>query len=318
VPGLEDEAAAQALTALRANLAALGLNETMNYSFVSPQSLADAPADDPETVVELPNPVSEDQSLLRPSLLPQIASVIGANVARQTADLRLFEIGRVFRRSEDGGIEEETRVCVGLAGKAGRLGPDVRRPVEPEEAFLWIKGIVEALAAAQRVDNLRFLPGEHPCLEKGMALAVLFGDEPCGMLGLLKAEIRRQWRIMEPAAVAELTAAPFLGAASRPPAFRPVPQYPSVVRDVALIVDDGLPHDTVVRAIRDCAPAELTRIALFDTFRGKGIASGRKSLAYSLTYRSMERTLTDEDANRYHDAIKDGLRRTLNAEIREG
>jgi phenylalanyl-tRNA synthetase beta chain len=155
-------------------------------------------------------------------------------------------------------------------------------------------------------------------MEEGQALSLFAGDVEIGLLGLVRADIRRTWRMAEPVALAELSAAPWLRAGRAGPALRPVPAYPAVVRDVALVVDEGVTHDSIVRAMRESAPEELTRIELFDIFRGEGIGAGRKSVAYSLVYRSMCRTLTDEDANRYHEAVKDAVKRKLNAQIREG
>jgi phenylalanyl-tRNA synthetase beta chain len=99
---------------------------------------------------------------------------------------------------------------------------------------------------------------------------------------------------------------------------KPIPAYPSVTRDVALIVDEGVTHAETERAIREAAPAELEDVWLFDVFRKAAIGAGRKSVAYRLRFRSRERTLTDEETNAYHAAIKEALRERLHAELREG
>ena len=111
--------------------------------------------------------------------------------------------------------------------------------------------------------------------------------------------------------VATLTANAFVV-----PAFGALPSYPSVVRDVAMLVKDAVTHDDIVRIIRKAAPAELERVELFDVFRGKGIPEGCRSVAYSLTFRSSSRTLTDEETNGYHDTVKRALQQELQVEIR--
>jgi len=102
------------------------------------------------------------------------------------------------------------------------------------------------------------------------------------------------------------------------PVFHPIPQYPAISRDVAIAVDQNVSHSAILKVIHEAAPVELTGIDLFDIFTGEGVKRGTKSLGYSLTYRSFERTLTDEDANGYHEAIKDALKRELDVDIREG
>ena len=118
--------------------------------------------------------------------------------------------------------------------------------------------------------------------------------------------------------VAELSLDPLLERVFDPPSLMPIAAYPSVSRDVALVVDESVTHEEVATIVRESAPRELTGIELFDIFRSAVIGEGKKSLAYSLTYRSLERTLTDEDANGYHNRVKEALRGRLKAEIREG
>ena len=95
------------------------------------------------------------------------------------------------------------------------------------------------------------------------------------------------------------------------------PAYPAIARDVAMVVDEAVSHADVVRVVRASAPSELTRIELFDIFRSEGLAHGRKSVAYAFEFRSLTRSLTDEEANGFRDAIRDALVRELNAEMRE-
>jgi phenylalanyl-tRNA synthetase beta chain len=102
-----------------------------------------------------------------------------------------------------------------------------------------------------------------------------------------------------------------------PPSLKAIPVFPSVTRDLALVVDEGVKHEEIVGVIRQNACPELTTVDLFDIFRGEGIGRGRKSLAYSLVYRSSDRTLTDEEANGFHEAIKGKLKSELGVEIRD-
>ncbi|MBU1694157.1 MAG: phenylalanine--tRNA ligase subunit beta [Verrucomicrobia bacterium] len=317
VPGTDDTLW-RAVSACRAHLAGLGLREIMNYSFVSARFLdLFDPGDAPQRLV-MPNPVSQDQAVMRNVLAPQMVDTLGRNLARQVEEAAFFEIGRIFRLGADGQPVEEDHLAIGLMGPAGRTGLDRRRPVEPQEMFLWMKGIWEELARAQNLEWRMAKDTGCPYLETGRAATLLMGDEPIGRMGLVGAKQRAEWRMTQPVAVLEVRLEPLLGRAGETRSCSPVPAYPSVRRDVALIVDQAIRHEDVVRLIRRAAPPELENIEIFDIFSGGNIGAGRRSLAYALTYRSAARTLTDEEANGYHESIKQALKQELGAEIREG
>ncbi len=313
-----DDLPTRSVIACRSNMCGLGLMEIMNYSFLSEQLLDAVSVADAGSRVVLPSPVSSDYAVMRNSLIPQMVDTLGRNLARQVDVASLFEIGKVFLKDTGGKIGEENRLCIGLMGKAGRSGLNRRRPVEREETFLWAKGIIESLASSQHVDGISFRSVENAGMEKGWTVAVEIAGKPCGLMGLIKPEIRKKWRMIEPVAVAEINADPFTCSIFRQVQVSAIPVYPSVSRDVALVVDEKVRHEDVVRTIKKASSPELTGIELFDIFRSEQIGACKKSMAYSLVYRSLERTLTDEDANRYHEAIKDALRNELKAEIREG
>mgnify|MGYP000723733853 CR=1 FL=1 len=304
------------IAACRASLVGLGLTEIVNYSFVSSALLDGFCAQNKERRVVLPNPVSADFAVMRDSLLPQMVATLGRNFAYQTQTAALFEIGRVFFLDVTGRRHEEERVAVGLMGKAGRMGLDRRRPVEAEEMFLWVKGVIEALAAVRHGGPVVLQQADNAYCEPGWSVSIALDGRVCGLLGLVRDDIRRELRIPEPVGIAEMELEVLLGR-RHIPKVQPVPIYPAVVRDVALVVDETVRHEEVLGIIKKSAPPELTAVELFDIFRGSAIGLGRKSLAYSLTYRSSERTLTDEEANRYHEAVKAALRSELKAEIRE-
>lgn len=313
-----DDDETRAVRECRHNLLGLGLSECMHYSFVS-ASLLDFfnPADGPGRVV-LPNPVSAEYAVMRNSLVPQMMESMGRNLAHQADTASLFEIGRVFHRNDDGTISEEDRLSMGIMGPSGRIGPDGNKPVEANEVFLWLKGIIEQLCAAQHVDSLEFRPCSHAVFEEGAAVLVHADGLNIGVLGIPRQDIRHKWRMIEPVAVAELELKPLCRKIFRISEIEPVPVYPGIRRDVALIVDESVTHDDIRRVIRKNAPADLTSVTLFDIFTGEGMEKGQKSLAFSLVYRSSERSLTDEDANTYHESIKDALKKGLKVKLRDG
>ncbi|HBA83441.1 MAG TPA: phenylalanine--tRNA ligase subunit beta [Verrucomicrobia bacterium] len=316
-PGASDRSV-EAIYFCRNALVGLGLREIMNYSFVSGALLDLFDPNDAARRVVLPNPYSADHSTMRNSLLPQMVETLGRNAARQIREAAFFEIGRVFEKKEDGTFQEETRLAIGLMGAVGRSGFDRHHPVTEEDVFLWTKGIWEALAGTLRLSKAALADEAFAGLEAGRSVSILMDGKPIGRFGLVKAALRKEWRLSEPVGVLEVQFNPLLGRIFASRSFSPVATFPSVGRDMALIVDTSVRHEDILKIVEKVAPKELERVELFDIFAGEGIGVGKKSMAYSFTYRSSERTLTDEDANRYHENVKDAVKKSLGVEIREG
>ncbi len=316
VPGASDMPF-QMAKACRADLVGLGLSETMNYSFVSAQLLDLCCKDDADNRVVLPNPVSAEHAVMRNSLVPQMVETLGRNLSRQTHETAFFEMGKVFLKKESGEIHEEDRLCMGFMGPLGRTCLDKRRPIDKEEPFFWLKGAIEALILARGQGQVESAAVEHPYYEAGSSVSVSISGCKAGFIGLLREDIRRKWRMQTPVAIGELALDTVVSARNTVPELTQISMYPSISRDVAMAVPESATHEDITRIMRDSAPAELTAIELFDIFRAEGLGQGKKSLAYSLEFRSLDRNLTDEDANKYHETIKAALKKELGAEIRD-
>jgi phenylalanyl-tRNA synthetase beta chain len=155
-------------------------------------------------------------------------------------------------------------------------------------------------------------------MSPGWGFTVKVAGTELGVMGLLDKRVAHVWRLEEPVGIAELSLEPLLADAFGVPGLQPIPSYPGISRDLALIVDESVRHEDIVKTIRKVGPAELTSIRLFDIFRSQGVGEACKSLAYTLIYRSLERTMTDEDANAYHAEIMRALESELDAKIRDG
>jgi phenylalanyl-tRNA synthetase beta chain len=311
-----DDEGTRARAELRSQLVGLGLTEVMNYSFLSGGALDRFGTGDRDARVVLPNPISQDQAVMRNSLTPQMVETLGRNRARQTESAALFECGRVFYKGSDGSPNEQDRLAVGMMGRIGRGCLDVARPVESDEMFLWMKGLVEGLCRAMHVRDVQVRDTAHPAFEEGFAVDVMIEGACCGQFGILSRGIGEGWRMSDPVAILEMAIKPLLTHVFELPKLNPVPIYPSVLRDMAIIVDSSVRHEDVLRVIRDAAPAELTDVRLFDIYTGQGVGECKKSIAYSLAYQSLETTLTDEAVNAFHAALMDAVVNALNAEIR--
>jgi len=313
-----DDRRTRSLFDLRARLTGLGLQEIMNYSYTSTELLDTFKLDDPGERVLLPNPLSRDHSVLRSSLIPQLVESLGRNAARQVEQAAFFEFGRIYHREPDGSHREEEMLAIGLMGPVGRTGVGSGASTTSGEAYLWAKGIWEAISAAQSVTRWELGPLQVPALEEGMSTEIIGDGRRIGILGTLDRSLCSAWRISEPIVVLEVELDTLLETDRGPSGpVEEVPVFPAIRRDVAMLVNEAITNQQVLSVVEKIRPTELENIVLFDIFSGKGIGAGLKSLAYAFTYRSPDRTLTDEEANHLHDRIKSALQKELGAEIRD-
>lgn len=278
-----------------------GLYETVGWTFTTP-TLHDRlrlPAQDPRRRAPvLENPLSEDQSLLRTTLLGSLLDVAAHNSARGTVDLRLFEMGSSFVLDgepgadvEGTGIREHSALGVLLSG---RLEPPTWGAPDPPKADLFaVKGMLEALGEALRV-QLECHPGSQPFLHPGRSAVVLADGRQLGWLGELHPLVAREWGI-DGAAVMELELDPLLAAAAGEHAYRDVISYPLLRQDLAVVLPQDVPAGQVLETVRQAASQLLDEVGVFDVYSGPQVGEGKRSLALSLAFRGPDRTLTDED-----------------------
>ena len=312
-------------------LSGLGLNEAQGQTLV-----ANAECRMPNTeLVALANPLSSDMDVLRPSLLPGLLHSLRHNVSRKNYDVALFEIGRTFRGA-DGHVREipispehadkavrapveERRVAIALTG---RRAPDFWSGSEREAKFdaYDLKGIVEEFLEHFGVRGVTFNPAKTDsgaALFLESALVQLGGKWLLGQMGQLSPVLAKQYDLRDAVFLAELNLDRLLARRNPVKSFKPLPQFPAIRRDVAMIVPEATTHDAVLQTVKQAKPANLEGVELFDVFRGKHVPDGQKSLAYAFTYRSPEKTLTDAEVNAAHTKIVEAFRAQLKATVRE-
>ncbi len=286
---------------VRRVLLAGGCSEALTFSFID-ETLAEHFAGK-DAIVPIGNPLSAQFSVLRPSLLPGLLTSVAHNRHRERADVRLFELGATMTR--DG---ETRHVAVALTGNAGEPHWGLaRRTID----FFDVKGIAESLGAALRTD-LSFDAASLPSyLVRGRAARVSAGGRVVGATGMLVPAVVSAAGLSsnEDVYVAELDldALAAVGPAA-PLTVTPLPRYPSIARDISIVVDHTLPAATVRGTIRSVAPETLVSIREFDRYQGKGVPDGRISLSLRLTFRSAERTLTDAEVEAAMKRILDALK----------
>jgi len=300
---------------LRNNLQGLGVSEIMNYTLVSDNLLDRFDEGNKSLREKLPHPISEDQSVLRTSLIPQMVESLGRNYSRQINEACFYELGRVFNGENNNLIQSE-RVSFGMMGPVGRRQLNKRRPLEAEEMFIWRKGLIQVLLNKQNLNDLIFKDLDNSYYEDGQALSVYHKDSRIGSFGLIKKSILESWKVNTSVAVGELELDALLSVVGQYSSVSEVPVYPSISRDLALIVDQGVTNDSVINIVTKLQPKNLESLELFDVYTGKGVDKGKKSVAYSFTYRSANQTLTDKKVNKVHQQVIDTLCKELVAEVR--
>jgi phenylalanyl-tRNA synthetase beta chain len=300
---------------VRRALTAAGLQEAVTTSLLDPAHLGHLGLgpDDPRVLL-LQNPLAADRSVLRPSLLVGLLEALQTNVRRQAPDVRLFEIGRVFESQGPGKLAlEDTRVGIALTGlrapRAWFAGKD--------RADLFdVKGAVEAVVEALGRGEVTVEPTETPYLEDGRGATVVVQGSPVGAVGELHPAVQRAFDLPGSVFFAELSLDRLEALPARPVVHRPLPRFPAVQRDLAVVLPAAVPAAEVTVAIRAMPTPHLKRVSLFDVYAGEQVGPGKKSLAYSLLYQAEDRTLTDAEVNAMHQEVVERLRRSLGAEVR--
>ncbi len=291
-------------------LCARGYTEVITYGFID-GDLAEAvnPGGNP---VRLSNPLSRDMGIMRDSLWPGLLTTAQQNISRQRSRVRIFEIGAEF--SQDGDDVRERRVLAGLA--SGTLNPEHWGDPGNDVDFFDVKSDLEALLAMTgRNADAGFRPGEHPALARGKSAELTLGGHAAGWLGALHPGLQTRLGWKQSAILFSLQ----LDQATKAvvPVSREFPKFPSLRRDIAAVVDETVSAGQVVQCVHRAIGDALQRATVFDIYRGRGIDSGRKSIALGLILQNRSRTLTDEDADRIVASATRDLQRELGATIRE-
>jgi phenylalanyl-tRNA synthetase beta chain len=306
-------------------LATLGLSEAQGQTLVSRSDVRGVPA---EEVVPLSNPLSSDMDVLRPSLLPGLVRVLQHNISRKNPDVALFEVGRVFLRgvpaagaaqgkpSPAGALREERRIAVALTGARDPLfwaGSDREAKLDASD----MKGVLEQFLEQFGLRGVGYARREGATSLFLESAAILIGGRlSLGEVGLLSPLIAREYDLRDPVWLAELNLDLLVGKRNALRAFKALPAFPTIRRDVAMIVPETTTHEAVLAVVKQAKPANLEAVELFDVFRGKHVPEGQKSLAYAFTYRAGDRTLTDAEVNLSHERVVGAFKQQLQATVR--
>lgn len=302
------------IESLRNQLTGIGLDEIVCGSMIDEKSATADKMFTPEELIRPYNPISLDLGVMRPSLLPGILNTVRHNIARKNLDLALFEIGHVFCKNTEKFPEERDELSIAVTGRIHPERFSAERAVVAD--FYDLKGIIESLLVARKVKNFQFRAAEDPRFLKGHCAEVLVNKRVAGVFGEVVPALTKGMRLSTSLFVAMIQLKELLTAEERTLLYDPISQFPSTSRDVAFIAPKELEHRIVVDFIQKAHLPNLERVELFDIFEGEAVGEGRKSMAYSLIFRSAERTLTDDEVNSAHEKLRQKLERGLGVELR--
>ncbi len=293
--------------ALKQQVASMGFAEVITYSFIDPnlQDLLD-PKHEPLT---LANPMSSEQSVMRTNLLPGLIDAARGNVARQADSLKLFELGLTFVPGAAG--LEQHQFLGGLLW--GRRQAEGWLTGADSVDFFDVKGVVEALLDWAGLHDVSYVPSDDPVLHPGQSAVVQVAGQPVGRLGRLHPEVEKRLDLSG-AFVFELKGEAILSRPRR--IYGGISRYPSVRRDLAVVVAKSVSAAAVETKVRDTLGEILVDFRLFDVYEGKGIDSNEKSLALGLTLQSREATLTEAEIGHYAQSALAALEEAFNARLR--
>jgi phenylalanyl-tRNA synthetase beta chain len=297
---------------LRRVLTAAGFDEIMGHGLADGKQCTAIHPGAPQ--VRIVNPISDDLSIMRNSLVSTALTVVSHNIAQRNMDLRLFEIGRAyFPPDGDGNWREEDRLSLVVTGNTETTWRDKPRQLD----FYDLSGALRNLGQHFHWPGLTFELCAISYLEKAAGFSLTVEGRTVGSIGRVSTDIAKQFDIKQPVWIAEINLAPFIEAGRMAAVYESLPVYPSAPRDIAVVVDATVKVGEIVEVVRQRAGALAEAVEIFDLYAGKQIGEGKKSVGIAITYRSKERSLSSDEVDAVQQDIRSILKRQFNAEIRD-
>ena len=302
---------------VKTHLIASGMTEAVNYSFYDPRGLdrirleASNRARDALTIR---NPLSEDMSIMRTTLIPSLLENAQRNRNHRVENIQLFEMSKVFVPSGDSDLPNEPERVSGVI--AGNLGAGVHGDPYRAAEFFDIKGVVEGMLDACGISDYTLVPTRHPLFHPGRNASVAVDEQHLGIFGEVHPEVLENYDLGYKAYLFEFDFEVLADVSDMTRRVEPISIYPSVNRDIAIVLDANLPASRPVALIHSAGGALVKSVRLFDLYIGDQVPAGKKSLAYAIEYSSPTETLTDEQVDRVHEKIVEKLSGELGGELR--
>jgi phenylalanyl-tRNA synthetase beta chain len=295
-----------------------GFYEAINYSFINEadlDSLRLKEGRESRQFTRLMNPISKEAGIMRTTLIPGLLRNTSLNNHQSIYNLKIFEIGKVFlsKKTSDG-LPDERRYVSGVISGS----PEGNSWYSNKEKcdFFDIKGVVEILLERLNITGKEIYPFDVEYLYPSRSMGISISGERVGVFGQVSPDILESFDIRDDTYAFEIELEKLIVSSTREKEFKPLPKHPFLLRDIAIIVDAAISSETVLRVIKDTDDNILKEVSLFDVYEGKPIPKGKKSLAYSLTYRAGDRTLTDNEVEVVHSRIIERLKESIGAQLR--
>ena len=289
-----------------------GFDESMSHSFISPKfyDMIGWDENDPRRIsTTILNPLGEDFSVMRTTVLPSMLDNLAHNHAHRNPTASLYELGTIYTPTVKDGkadpdvLPHEEKILT--LGSYGRL------------SFFQFKGAIEALLRELNIKGASFAPEKaNPSYHPGRCAKVLIDGKEIGVFGTIHPTVAARYGLSGEVLAAELQMDALLAAIDPEKLYHPLPKFPASTRDIAVLVDDAVPAASMQAAVEKAAGKLLESVKLFDVYKGKGIPEGKKSVAYSLSLRAPDRTLTDEECDKAMRAAISALETEFGAQLR--
>ena len=294
---------------LKRILTAKGANEIITYSFISPKTfdILRLPKNDAlRNAIPILNPLGEDVSIMRTTLVGSMLSIIGSNFSKNNKDGIFFETSKVFAPKalplKDFPVETET-LCVGMYGA--------------DYDFFALKGLLDSVFSAFKIDKTTYARVNKPYLHEGRSAEIFVEGESVGYIGEVYPDVQEAYDIDTRVYVAEINLVKLFAHAVDHREFKALPKYPAISRDLALLVKDGVSSDQVVAVIRKVTNRKLLEsVEIFDVYKGQGVPKGNTSIALTVVFRAPDRTLTDDEVQAEIDHALKSMKRKYRVKLR--
>ena len=295
-------------------LISLGLTECINYTLIDKKNILKNLPLKEKDLLEVINPISNDSSTLRPSLLFGILKNLERNIARNIQDLKLFEIGTVYSANKSKYPEERKSCCIAITGRKHPERYSKEKTVQYD--FYDMKGLIESWLEMRKITNYSIRKTDNLALKPGLGADIVVNEKTLISFGEIAPNFTEEIRLRHPIYVALIELSEILNVSLPTASYKPIPQFPAVTRDVALIVDKTFESGLIVDCMKHAKCKILEKIEVLDLYEDVSIGKNKKSIAYTLTFRDPSKTLTDKDVNKAHEMIKAGLIKKLPVTLR--
>ena len=284
----------------------MGYDEIITYSFISPTyyDKIRLPENDPlRKSMKIMNPLGEDTSIMRTTVLPSMLEILTRNYNYRNKSAHLYELGRTYFEREDGMADEPKMLSLGVYG--------------PEETFFTLKGAVETILASIRAEEVTYeAEHSHPSYHPGRCAKVYVKGQEVGILGQIHPLVAANYGVDTELYYGELKFDALFASRGSDPEYTPLPKFPAVTRDIAVLVDVGATVGALEACIRTAAKGLLKDVTLFDIYQGSNLPAGKKSVAFNLILRADDRSLTAQEADDEVKLVLESLEKAFGATLR--